>query len=102
MYEIADQLNSKLLALTAQLGALRSDIDDLESEFIELSKELSDLSAELEADSSNTVEEGLEVDVLTHVDVLSLGLSRDWLLANNYKQRRARVKYPMMEVWVQE
>jgi len=58
MYQIVDQLNSKLLVLTAQLGALRSDIDGLESEFIELSKELSDLSAQLEG-STETPESEL-------------------------------------------
>lgn len=100
MHQIVDQLNSKLLALTAQLGALRSDIDGLESEFIELSKELSDLSAQLEAEASETVEDTLEVDVLTWIDVRNLGLSEDWLLTYGYKPRRARVKSPVIDVWV--
>lgn len=46
MHQRLEDLNSKLLALTAQLSVLQAN-------FIELSKSLSDLSAELEAQTAN-------------------------------------------------
>lgn len=76
MHQIVDQLNSKLLALTAQLGALRSDIDGLESEFIELSKDLSDLSAQLEAAAPDP-EIAAEFAFLTSADVRDLADARN-------------------------
>lgn len=48
MHQRLEALNSKLLALTAQLSVLQAD-------FIELSKSLSDLSAELEAQSTDGI-----------------------------------------------